>query len=477
MEFALLFAFVIPLFLALAVMAYTSTLYITDRYNEGWNAYLDAAAAQGEPIYFSPSALFTNNYPPLSFYIVGGAAKIFGDAIFVGRAIAWISFLAIALSIFGILRELGHDLAAAIFGGMLFAAYMVEQYAGYVGYDDPQMLAHAVASGGLYLFVRWERKWWATVAAAAVISFALFIKHMIVALPMTVAIWLLFNDWKACLRFSITGILFAVGGLALCCLAFGHFFVTSVLAPRQFSWHGYQSFIVLLVPMEVPLAICVLGIATTADRFSRLFTLYTLISLLTALGFSGGEGVDMNRMFEAVIGFSLAGGHFVGMLRRWLDQSSLRALRAAVIFVSGASILTGVAVGATRDVLLIRPWIQESYIEQRSTLDAARQIAAEPGPSLCQRLAVCYWAHKPMAVDLFNFRQGVLAGTKSLGALEAQIGSGYFSSAEFYPDRPFPPPSVIREVRAKFASGQFTLVHFGRSGGDVYLRRARKRDP
>ena len=105
-ERGLLAAFAIPLLIALAASAYDRTLYLSHSYNEGWNAFLDAAAANGDPIYFAPDAPFTNNYPPLSFYIVGLIARIAGDALFVGRAIAWLGFLGSAGAITAILRRL-----------------------------------------------------------------------------------------------------------------------------------------------------------------------------------------------------------------------------------------------------------------------------------------------------------------------------------------------------------------------------------
>ena len=60
---------------AIAILAFTWPVYraflnieITD--NEGWNAYFADAAMGKMPLYPSTAQLITNNYPPLSFYIV-----------------------------------------------------------------------------------------------------------------------------------------------------------------------------------------------------------------------------------------------------------------------------------------------------------------------------------------------------------------------------------------------------------------------
>jgi len=61
--------------------------------NEGWNAYLAHAAVTGAPLY--PQGLMVNNYPPLSFYIVGALGTITGDPIVAGRLVSLISFFAL----------------------------------------------------------------------------------------------------------------------------------------------------------------------------------------------------------------------------------------------------------------------------------------------------------------------------------------------------------------------------------------------
>jgi len=44
--------------------------------NEGWNAYFADAAIHGGVLYPAADALITNNYPPLSFYLVGAAGLL-----------------------------------------------------------------------------------------------------------------------------------------------------------------------------------------------------------------------------------------------------------------------------------------------------------------------------------------------------------------------------------------------------------------
>src|ERR1700712_1766711 len=70
--------------------------------NEGWNAYLAHAAMTGAPLY--PQGLMVNNYPPLSFYVVGALGSLTGDPIMAGRLLSAVGFLVSAGCIIAILR-------------------------------------------------------------------------------------------------------------------------------------------------------------------------------------------------------------------------------------------------------------------------------------------------------------------------------------------------------------------------------------
>src|ERR1700679_2037626 len=59
--------------------------------NEGWNAYFTQIALSGGNLYPGGASLITNNYPPLSFYVVGIVGLLTGDNIFAGRMVALLS--------------------------------------------------------------------------------------------------------------------------------------------------------------------------------------------------------------------------------------------------------------------------------------------------------------------------------------------------------------------------------------------------
>src|ERR1700710_2587215 len=81
--------------------------------NEGWNAAHALAVAGRHALYPPPQSLMVNNYPPLSFYLIGALVRHGGDAIVVGRWISLFSFLCVGAGIAAVLRRMECDAPAA----------------------------------------------------------------------------------------------------------------------------------------------------------------------------------------------------------------------------------------------------------------------------------------------------------------------------------------------------------------------------
>src|SRR5580658_1716305 len=67
--------------------------------NEGWNAAHTLARLAGKGLHPPPQGWMVNNYPPLSFYLVGAIARKSGDIIATGRAISFVAFLLTAVAL------------------------------------------------------------------------------------------------------------------------------------------------------------------------------------------------------------------------------------------------------------------------------------------------------------------------------------------------------------------------------------------
>jgi hypothetical protein len=103
---------------------YRAFLNIEIENNEGWNAYFADAAMGRMPLYPSSGQLITNNYPPLSFYIVGLAGRFIGDPVLAGRLLSLVAVVAIAMAIALCVRRLGGSGVAARISAAFFVATM-----------------------------------------------------------------------------------------------------------------------------------------------------------------------------------------------------------------------------------------------------------------------------------------------------------------------------------------------------------------
>src|SRR5580692_12412115 len=95
----------------------------SENYNEGWNAYRQWMTVEGQPLYGSHPALWTTNYPFLSFHIIGllGASK--GHMVLAGRIVCFASLIATSVLVGGIVRGATGSRAGALYAGLCLFAW------------------------------------------------------------------------------------------------------------------------------------------------------------------------------------------------------------------------------------------------------------------------------------------------------------------------------------------------------------------
>src|SRR5258708_35612368 len=96
-----------------------------------------------------PGGLVANTYPPLSYFLIGGLGRLFGDPLYVGRALSLLATLGIGAAAAGATRWLGGSKAAALLGGFWFVATMARVFEIYVGMNEPQILALSAMAAAL----------------------------------------------------------------------------------------------------------------------------------------------------------------------------------------------------------------------------------------------------------------------------------------------------------------------------------------
>jgi hypothetical protein len=95
--------------------------------SEGFNAYhADTDMSAPGLLYPPPGGLIANNYPPLYDFLIGGLTPLFGDAVYVGRAISLLATLGLGAPAALIVRQFGGGRTAAIVAASWFVAIDAE---------------------------------------------------------------------------------------------------------------------------------------------------------------------------------------------------------------------------------------------------------------------------------------------------------------------------------------------------------------
>jgi hypothetical protein len=434
-------------------------MYVSKNYNEGWNAFHAASLFSGENLYFPSSAVVTNNYPPLSFFIIAGIMHFIPDAVFAGRIVATLSFVGIAIAIGSISYLLNHDVVAAFIGSLLFVASIAVNYNYIVGSNDPQMLAHALILLGLYLCIRFLTTGKSPILAALLMCLGLFTKHSVIALPATLAIWFFLYDRNAFFWFTGCSALIAIGGLFGSWLTFGSDFITGLIAPRRFlPVEGYRSLLQWLPPMTPLLMLSVLPpLVAGRNLWSAFFVIYVVISVIVGCIEALGSGVGPNAIYDVVIACALATSYVIGRLSAARSYRIQRFRFWIICTWLLSAIFNSNLVGA-KDVIFAMPsWIMVQRTEEFRMQKVVTMLASAPGPALCETPILCYWAGKKFEVDPFNFMEGVAAGIKNEDTVLERLRSSYYGIVQvFSPDTTshFSPRffSVLRSHYAPVAS-------------------------
>jgi dolichyl-phosphate-mannose-protein mannosyltransferase len=410
--------------------------------NEGWNAYFTQAAMTGHSPYPAPQSLMINNYPPLSFYIVGIAAKLFGDAIIAGRIAALVALVALATGIDTCARAMGATRFEGLFAALFFSAGVMLT-SDYAGMNDPQILGHAVAIGGLWLALREPRTPRDMVGAAALFALAFFIKHNLIVLPLATAVWLALLNPRLAVTFTASGAIFGLVGLGIFRQVFGFSLLSMVASPRSYDitsiWDGLESW---LTWSAIPLAGAVaLFVIARRDRYAMFCAIYAAVATLAGVYFLGGAGVDANALFDADIALALSAALLLNRLPVWREGA---ALAYAIPLIAGLWLLD--APWETRDF-----WFRPMADERASADAEIALLKASNGPAICEMLSLCYWAGKPATVDVFNMEQAYVTGARSDAVLVHDIANRRYGVVQLEEPEPFPlTPAVQRALEANY---------------------------
>lgn len=410
----------LSLMLAATVIGWGDRLlrYVALNYNEGWNAYFIQRFLAGQALYPDRNELIVNNYPPLAFPVVGVVTAWIGDPIFAGRLVSVAAYVAIAVLIGGIVHGMVRSTAAAIFATMFYATLMAVFPGGRIGMNDPQMLAHAVMTAGLFVICRGHRRMAGLMGAAALMVAAGLMKHSLLAVPAAASIWLLVWRRADFGRWMIAGGVAAAIAFGMVFAAYGPSFVASMLSPRTFDLVRMAMRMQELVGLlQIPLAVWVAFVVVRGlDERSGLVTVYVLVSIAIGMFFLGGAGTSSNMLFDLVIALSIAMGLAVGRLGG--------RVRVAVLLALSLSLAVEMPAAPLR---LLAGSYQSAEAQERETRADIDAIAARSGPVLCEMPQLCYWGGKSFELDTFNVTQLIATGALSQDVVLERIRAKRYS--------------------------------------------------
>jgi hypothetical protein len=427
-------------------------------YNEGWNAYQADRAMSGKPLYPPVDSLLSNNYPPLSFYVVGVAGRAVGDNVIAGRLVALASFFTVGLAIFLVGMATTRSPPGALFGALVFGVYALMHFPDYIGMDDPQWLAHALATSALALLLwRGDRTARASGFAAGVImALSLLVKHTLIALPAALLLEFLFRRTRPLQAWAAGFAVTCLASAMLCLETWGVLVFTDVaLAPRAWSiWYSSAKVDQLVTPL-VPLVVAiVLWLSSSAGwtRY-RVFIVYAVASLLLAAALLGGEGVNYNMVFDLTIALTILAGVAASPSP---DETPVvrRGFRVALVAAMAASLMFAVPAAG------LAQYAQLQQLQERQH-EAARDIATiarHPDPVACQTVVLCYWAGREWSLDWFAARQKLKAGIISERALLNPIERHQLTMLQIEARSRTPPYFVFPERIESAIDEHYTVV-------------------
>jgi hypothetical protein len=415
---------------------YRAFLNVEIENNEGWNAYFADAAMGKMPLYPSTAQLITNNYPPLSFYMVGLVGRLLGDPVLAGRLLSLVAVVAIATAIALSIGRLGGPKVAATIGAAFFVATTSRFFMSYVGMNEPQLLSETIMAFGFLGFLVARSRDRGYVGPVLVMALAGFVKHNIIAMPLTVFLWLGLNrrrDFVTCLCVAVI----AIGmGTAICYAVFGQDFFFNVLSPRHYSVKTALHSFADLQWVSVGLVACVCnGWARWRDARVRLCSCFIAIALGAYFLQKTGAGVDFNAQFDLVIAVAIGLGLAYTQISLWPVAHRLSPARAQAILLLAvcARLLASKQLQPVR-LIFDSSFRNEIAMRERAMTESVDRVRRIPGDVMCGKyLLVSYRAHKPFVVDAFNAQQRILAGALPKDAITARVAAGTLTVVEVDP--------------------------------------------
>ena len=376
-------------------------------YNEGWNTYWQNTAASGAGLFVAPPDLTIENYPPLSFHLIGWLGGLTGDANMTGRAVALLSLLGVCVLAGMIVHRVSGLWVAGVYAALCPLAWIGMFSPDRIAMNDPQWLGMIIEMLGFYIAVRCPDR---LAACAALFALAVFTKQNLVAFPLAVgAAMLVDRRGKALLVWASVGLSMAGLLFGLAVLMDGGFFLDHLLRPRSADFAtGCDTVIgycILFGPVLVLATILCWRQQTDPRR--RLLALAWITANALGMVLAFGHGVAKNILFEAMIAnaiitplacLDLFGGH----------PAFGSAKPGGVLMLLLVAVLPAMLVPGT---LIYGFQAAKGLTRAAADFDAGvSQLRSVQGPVWCEDLLLCQAAGHPMVFDAYFTQDQIQTG-------------------------------------------------------------------
>jgi hypothetical protein len=501
------------IFVWTAAMPFRRAFLLTELdYNEGWNLYNTQKVALHQPLYPATYGWTAINYPALSFHLVAFLGRFTHEYLFTARILSLAGLCLTAFFAGAIVKRTMRSRSVAWLSGLFLIAWFSATADAYVGTDDPQILAQAFFMAGLFVYLRGHRQGWALGASALLFVVGGNIKHNLIEFPIAVLIDLLITSPRRALRFAAGGGLMAALSVFLTSQIDGAAYVSSMLAPRNYSFmDGVTT--MLLLPTYSPLPVlAALAAVWVCWRNPERRVLALLLGCALAVNtfFSGGSGVDINGSFGSMLAMVLLCGvftvEFTGL--RFIDFAGARFIHidtgcpilAPFFWRKGGkpkndwktesirrfSLRSPAVAWAILFLGLTVPMIHSGNARTDEVLEAdseaAQRFSAEvgflrqqPGPALCESMLRCAYAAKPYIYDPFNATRFIGQGKLDANVIVDQIKNHNYGAIQMYNSADYkladPEPQMSFAIPILQAINQYYRPGLENEDGTIYLPR------
>ena len=427
----MLFVAIVLFSLFTAIVPFCRAFYRMEvNYNEGWNVYTAADLAQGIPLYGTRVGWTTANYPSFSFLLIRELSRATHDYLFTGRMLSLFGLLISCVLVACIVTKVTGKFLPAALSGVFCLALFCARAPGYVGMDDPQMLAQAFFVGGLLLYV--SRTPTQMILAGTALLFVVGgnFKHNAIDFPFAVFLDLLISSRRRALEFLAYAAVFLTLAVLVNILVGGPFFIPNLLTPRVYSFaSGARLFLAFYGPIQIPLAAAAIASCYALKKpGARVVALLFMCSLAIGMGFAGGSGVSINAFFSNMIAMAVLVGISAAVL---CDENVAIALpvRAALPLVIFASLIFPMQnTGELNPIAKLRDARMSELRFERETAF----LKSQPGPALCESLLRCYFAAKPYRYDPFNSTSLIRLGKINATQIMDRIQRREYGAIQMY---------------------------------------------